>query len=116
MSSLHLYGPSAFLLPVYGTGELAQAFCRFVSVRAVATIIFLNSSSCAVAGGTYVMGKSVTLTDTHVCLDVEDVELQKVLTRCVVIADDSNQSACERFLKQNQELLFLQGDAFYCGN
>ncbi|EGG20375.1 Rab escort protein [Cavenderia fasciculata] len=42
ISSLLVYGPTPFLVPFYGYGEIPQAFCRL----------------CAVFGGTYVLDRS----------------------------------------------------------
>jgi len=64
LQSLGRYGGTAFLVPIYGTGELSQAFCR----------------SAAVHGGTYLLRRGVS----KVLLENDDLRLRGV------VLEDSN--------------------------
>ncbi|CAE6508948.1 unnamed protein product [Rhizoctonia solani] len=58
LRSVGRYGPSPFLIGHYGgSGELAQGFCR----------------TCAVGGGTYVLGRKVVSVTRHVGPEAEEV-------------------------------------------
>lgn len=79
MMALGQFGTTAFLLPMYGSGELSQAFCR----------------SAAVYGGTYLLRRAATsimIRDNAVQgieLSAEDGAKQLIKTQHVIVADGS---------------------------
>ncbi len=74
LRSLGKYGGTAFLVPLYGAGELSQAFCR----------------SAAVHGGTYLLRRGVCEVLLQKC---EEESKQKV--RGVMLNQDSSVKDCE---------------------
>lgn len=86
--SLGRYGNTAFLWPLYGSGELLQCFCRM----------------CAVFGGIYCLrrtAQAIVLNNSDEIVAIVDTEGQRLETKWVVM--DSSY-ASSQFLPQIQEV------------
>jgi len=68
LNSLGRYGNTPFLWPMYGSGELPQCFCRYVSknsrnffyiLQSSKNDIFHTSRLCAVFGGIYCLKRQL---------------------------------------------------------
>lgn len=94
LQALGRYGTTAFLVPMYGSGELSQAFCR----------------SAAVFGATYLLrraplaiqvGKFTTNVDTEIIGEATGNEKGRV--RGVVLSNDMLVDECNREGSQQQQ-------------
>jgi RAB protein geranylgeranyltransferase component A len=81
LQALGRYGTTAFLVPMYGSGELSQAFCR----------------SAAVFGATYLLRRAPIGIDVHVHADIhvhgndDDDDNHQVVVQGVIVAGDASQ-------------------------
>ena len=61
LTSLGVYSKLGFIYPIYGIGEICQAFCRYGSRKQPfrAVCLFLSKRVCAVFGGLYILNECV---------------------------------------------------------
>jgi RAB protein geranylgeranyltransferase component A len=93
LQSLGRYGSTAFLVPLYGTGELSQAFCRSAAVhggtyllRRAISKVFLNDSNNDEEEGVV---SGILLNETS-CEDDEESKKDKIIpTKHIVLPSDS---------------------------
>ena len=106
LQSIGVHGPTPFIVPIYGNGELAQAFCRLAAV--FGGIYMLNTSAkLSFNENGVLMGVDTAHGCMHAPLVVVSppASTEHVLYRAVVIAEGS----CGR--KENASLVTLPPDS-----
>lgn len=107
LQSLGRYGNTAFLWPLYGSGELPQSFCRL----------------CAVFGGTYCLrlsASALVIDANNTCTGIITTQGQRIDTKWLVMGatfapedylkDERNEEVSRAILLTEESVLHADGD------
>jgi RAB protein geranylgeranyltransferase component A len=104
LQSLGRYGGTAFLVPLYGAGELSQAFCRSAAVHGGTYLLRRAATKVLLSGDKHSHVSSVVLSNPC-SLDGDESGIEKEITaRHVVVPSDAIRFTGKRVISNTRVL------------